>query len=944
MHPKRRREKQAMLSAPIRDRDRRLLLALAALAGTAAPAVAQTTLTWNTAADGNWSNPLNWTPNGVPNNAGPNTFNAVIGLAGLYTVTLDIDATIQNYTQSGVGAILNLGNTSDLVVNQNFNLSAEFNGRRDLGGLGTLRVNGNVTFGNGARLRHTTAARVDGNFTFNNSTTDEICDTGVDHRGALMAWNGSGDINLGRAASITLSTATTFQINSAATMGWNGLGATGTVFNQGLIHKTSAGLTFFNRVTLNNAGGGTLRVSSGILKVNQFANVSGSSLTGGRYRIEDGGEFQVVDLGDAVQDITVNGADIAMIGSGSRFDSLNALATNAAAGTLTLANGRSFTSAGAFSNAGTLNVGETGDLVTSRFTVASGSALSNYDAATHALAGGTFNLVGGTLQFDGASVRRLDTRLTLDGSGAAIISDVGTSAFDGALTVGAAGDFAVKNRTFTAAGDLTNNGILRVGAGATVDVQAGSTLTNIAAGTLSGGTYDLAGTLKGGAGQSISAIAADVTFRGNAASIQTESGADALADWTTIAAGGAFSLKDGATYTTLSSSDFTVADTGRLAVESGSEFRVRLGSDLTNFAGGVFSGGIFDIQGTLRVQNAAITRINNNVTLDGAGSQIVDYAGNNAFAPLNTVQTAGRLTVKNRTFTTAGSLTLDGRLKIQDTSFARSPAEVVVSGNLDQAGTLELDHGVLTVLGSYNSTGSIEGTGTINANNFQLRGDLSGGAVNTLTVNAATFVDTTAIVNLDLTDALLPPGSGFDQFLFTGPVNFSGGAAGLLRVNDATFNGTLGQVFQDVIVFSGPLPNGFFAGMDLYIDAQGLYLAPIFTANTVSFVVTAVDDVAAGKVTGVRLKNLKTGAETRLACAGVFVAIGHLPNSQLFQGQLALDEAGYFVLGRGMGTSAPGVFVAGDCADSVYRQAITAAGMGCAAAIEAERYLAGLCG
>ena len=99
-----------MLSAPIRDRDRRLLLALAALAGTAAPAVAQTTLTWNTAADGNWSNPLNWTPNGVPNNAGPNTFNAVIGLAGLYTVTLDIDATIQNYTQSGVGAILNLGN------------------------------------------------------------------------------------------------------------------------------------------------------------------------------------------------------------------------------------------------------------------------------------------------------------------------------------------------------------------------------------------------------------------------------------------------------------------------------------------------------------------------------------------------------------------------------------------------------------------------------------------------------------------------------------------------------------------------------------------------------------------------------------------------------------------------------------------------------------------
>lgn len=109
-------------------------------------------------------------------------------------------------------------------------------------------------------------------------------------------------------------------------------------------------------------------------------------------------------------------------------------------------------------------------------------------------------------------------------------------------------------------------------------------------------------------------------------------------------------------------------------------------------------------------------------------------------------------------------------------------------------------------------------------------------------------------------------------------------------------------------------------------------------------VVTEVQDVAAGKVTGVKLKNLKTGAESVLPCAGLFVAIGHYPNSQLFKGQLDLDDAGYFVLKRGAATSVPGVFVAGDCADSVYRQAITAAGMGCAAAIEAERYLAGLCG
>jgi len=105
-------------------------------------------------------------------------------------------------------------------------------------------------------------------------------------------------------------------------------------------------------------------------------------------------------------------------------------------------------------------------------------------------------------------------------------------------------------------------------------------------------------------------------------------------------------------------------------------------------------------------------------------------------------------------------------------------------------------------------------------------------------------------------------------------------------------------------------------------------------------VLTEVQDVSAGKVTGVRLKNLKTGAESVLPCAGVFIAVGHVPNSQLFQGQLDLDPAGYVVPVKGTATRVPGVFVAGDCADSVYRQAVTAAGMGCGAAIEAERYLA----
>ena len=104
--------------------------------------------------------------------------------------------------------------------------------------------------------------------------------------------------------------------------------------------------------------------------------------------------------------------------------------------------------------------------------------------------------------------------------------------------------------------------------------------------------------------------------------------------------------------------------------------------------------------------------------------------------------------------------------------------------------------------------------------------------------------------------------------------------------------------------------------------------------------VTEVLDVKQDKVTGVRLKNLKTGAESVLNCAGVFIAIGHGPNTEIFKGQIELGENGYIVPKKGTMTNVPGVFVAGDCADHVYRQAITAAGAGCAAAIDAERFLA----
>jgi thioredoxin reductase (NADPH) len=108
---------------------------------------------------------------------------------------------------------------------------------------------------------------------------------------------------------------------------------------------------------------------------------------------------------------------------------------------------------------------------------------------------------------------------------------------------------------------------------------------------------------------------------------------------------------------------------------------------------------------------------------------------------------------------------------------------------------------------------------------------------------------------------------------------------------------------------------------------------------------SVVDEVLGGdnppNVTGVRLKNVKTGALSELKLDGVFVAIGHSPNTELFKGQLDIDSEGYLITKPGTTmTNIPGVYAAGDVQDKHYRQAVTAAGTGCMAALEADRFLA----
>lgn len=129
------------------------------------------------------------------------------------------------------------------------------------------------------------------------------------------------------------------------------------------------------------------------------------------------------------------------------------------------------------------------------------------------------------------------------------------------------------------------------------------------------------------------------------------------------------------------------------------------------------------------------------------------------------------------------------------------------------------------------------------------------------------------------------------------------------------------------------------------LRASKVMQAKAMTTPNITFVwnteVVDIKDPERGEVTALVLRNNKTGEVTEMPVDGVFIAIGHTPNTDLVRGQLDLNAAGYVQTHRGSRTSIPGVFAAGDVQDHVYRQAVTAAGSGCMAAIDAERFLAG---
>lgn len=565
-------------------------------------AQAQTTLSWSTAASGNWAVPTNWTPNGVPNNVGPSLFNANISVAGAaYTITLDQNITVENMDLASIDARVDLGNF-DLAVRQDY---TQTNGLLFGGGTGTFTTDGVVTFNN-ATVRGISNFQSRGTLIFNGAVADLICDTGIGHSGAAASWIGTGDLVLDRGAVFTNQSTSTFTISNDRQLRWNTNGARPTFRNEGtLVKSTGGGVTFITDVNFDNTG--TVRVSTGTLRADLSAQVVGSTFSGGTWRIESGATLDLVGA-----NLLTNSADVTLDGVGSTFAAIDGLSTNSTTGRFAVSGTRDFTTTGTFTNDGTIVVG-----AGSAFRVAPGSSLTNYTSGTRTLSGGTYD-VDGLVRVDGLDVQTLNAAVTLRGAASDLIDPVGgVSGVRNLAAVGAAGSFGIDGgRNFQSVADFTvaPGGELAVGAGSLFRVAPGSTLTNFAAGVFLDGGFEIEGTLQFD-DAAVTTVGNAVTLTGAGPRIIDQFGNDAFSQLATIQPAGDVSVRVG---NSLSLS--TLSLDGRLGIDAGPASVptiVAVTGDLTQAPGGVLD---LDRGGELRVTgNLALNgTVRGNGTINGS--------------------------------------------------------------------------------------------------------------------------------------------------------------------------------------------------------------------------------------------------------------------------------------------------------------------------------------
>ncbi|MBL9030977.1 MAG: hypothetical protein JNM80_04625 [Phycisphaerae bacterium] len=688
-----------------------------------AAANAQQLRTWAGPVSGNWANNANWTPaTGFPNNSGPNTFDARIDALGpAYTVTLDQPITIQTLDLLSANATLDLTNFP-LVCNANATISSAT--MFGAGGTGSFQAAGTITLTN-SMLVGVSDFRSQGVLVFNGTMGDIICDTGVDHSGSSVLWNGTGSILMEQGATFRHRAGSTLTASTNSTLFFNAVGAQPTFINEGVFRKSAGGgLTFIDQVQFDNPG--TLQVDSGTLRANTVSQVAGSTLTGGRWVATSGSNLDLVGAS-----ITTNAAEVVLRDPGSTFAAINPMSTNAPTGRFTVENGRNFTTAGAFTNNGTITTG-TG----TRFEVAPGSAFTNYAAGT--LTGGTLALAG-TFKFDGADVRINKADIRLDGPGSDIVDDTDASGLLNFTTNDAGGTFSLLNgRNFSAiVPTFTNSGTLSPGAGTTFTANndyAQGSATATGGGTIKVmGTATLAGAgtapvLDGGvtlesAGQLVVSGAPGLvldnaaTLRHTGTSAQWDgAGSISMGDSTAlrIAAGATFDITGNGTIAwTSAGTRPTLDNAGTLTKTLGAgaasiagvtldntgEVRVAAGTlqsdQVQQVSGSTLTGGAWTVTGgaALDLVGATITTNQADITLEDPGSAFAAING------LTTNDSGASLTIAaGRDFTTATNFTNDGTVAVKPgTMFRVAPGSTLTNFN---AGTGTLTGGMIDLVGA----------------------------------------------------------------------------------------------------------------------------------------------------------------------------------------------------------------------------------------------------
>lgn len=424
---------------------------------------------------------------------------------------------------------------------------------------------------------------------------------------------------------------------------------------------------------------------------------------------------------------------------------------------------------------------------------------------------GTLDVSEGTLSTDGVALLgglldigtwRVSNGASLDLQGTAITTNAAIVELDGAgTTFGALAGLAANDAAgelrftggsdFTTAGDFTNDGLLEVGDATEFTVDPGSTLTNFAGGTLAGGEYAIGGTLRFD-GANITTLDASVSLDGAGAQIVDEGGVSALVNLDTIDSGGDLSLRNGSNL--FINTDLTVATTGRLTVGPSSTVEIDDDFSITNFNGGTFSGGVFEVTGTL-IFDAQVETLDGDFTLDGPTSTLVRPAsvgGGDVFGPLNLIDTNGALTLRGgRNLTLAGPLTVNGRLTVENGPLD-APSVLIAPGDVFQTGGVAdlADGGIVRVAftgpGAYRlSAGVLRGEGRIEGDVIQTGGTIEpGGSAGTITFDGDWSLNgATPVVSIEL------GGTGLgmaDLVTVTGDLTFgtlSQQTAGLLSVS-----------------------------------------------------------------------------------------------------------------------------------------------------------------